>query len=303
MGPDLDRLPGPLGQQPGRDQPPHRVLESIVVPLRVAAVIFRAAGRGQRVQHRVQHRGALRGEVRRHHPGAAERGLQPHGAVLEPRPVLIGGTGAGPGLDLGGQLGQVSQAQPAGGGADQDRVGVIPAVFGEAVTPQADSTGPGPGEVPGGQRGQDAGVGPGPAGPAGVLGRGGPGHAGAVDQPGPGTVVPVLVMTLGSGERAQDRGPGRRSHRIGPLQRGQALGLHLGRHLRRIRGSQEPQPGADHLECLGRVGGRRNGTHFDRHLPPGCSPAVNEKPLLNSESLPIPTGYTEQSEIYIVFLF
>ncbi len=273
VGPDLDRLPGPLRQQARRDQPPHRVLQRVMVALAVGAVVVGAAGGGQRVQHRGQDRGALRAQIPGHHPGAAERGLQPDRPVLEPRPVFI--RRAGLGVHLRGQLGQVPQAQPARRGPDQDRVGGVAAVLREPAGPAADGPCPGLGEVPGGQRGQDAGVGPGPAGPAGVTGRGGPGDAGPVDQPGPGTVVPVLVMALAGGERGQNRGPGGAGPGVGPLQGGQALGLHLSRHLRRIRGRQESQPGADHLQCLSRVGGRRNRTHDDRHLLPGCSPAVN----------------------------
>ena len=36
MRPHLDRLPGPLGQQPGGDQPLARLMKSIVVTLRLA---------------------------------------------------------------------------------------------------------------------------------------------------------------------------------------------------------------------------------------------------------------------------
>ena len=61
--PDLDRLPGPLGQQARRDQPPHGLLERVVVPLLPGPVVFRPGRGGQRVQHLAHDRGALRGQV------------------------------------------------------------------------------------------------------------------------------------------------------------------------------------------------------------------------------------------------
>ena len=64
------------------------------------------------------HRGALRGQVPAQHPGALERGLQPHAAVPErPVRVVIRGTGPGPGVDLRGQPGQVPQVRPAAAAA------------------------------------------------------------------------------------------------------------------------------------------------------------------------------------------
>ena len=104
--PHLDRLPGPLGQQARRDQAPHRLLQRVVIPLRLRAVILGSGRGGQRVQHRAHDRGALGGQVTVHHARAAEGGLQPHAAVLErPRRVLVGQVRAGPLVDLGGQPG------------------------------------------------------------------------------------------------------------------------------------------------------------------------------------------------------
>ena len=87
--PGLDRLPGPLRQQARGDQPPHRLLQRVVVPLRVAA------GRPPRRPGRTA-RPAPRSRPRRtpgvrsppSTPAPLERGLQPHRPVLE-RLVLI----------------------------------------------------------------------------------------------------------------------------------------------------------------------------------------------------------------------
>ena len=43
------------------------------------------------------------------------------------RAVIVGGTGAGPGLDPGGQRGQVAQVPAGRRGGDQDRIGSVPA--------------------------------------------------------------------------------------------------------------------------------------------------------------------------------
>jgi len=106
--PRLHRLPGPLRQQPGRQEPLHGLLQPVVEPLRLAAGILRPGRSRQRIQHRPHHRGALRRQIPVQHPGAAERGLQPHRPVLERRVfVVVRGRGPGPGIDLPGQPGQV----------------------------------------------------------------------------------------------------------------------------------------------------------------------------------------------------
>ena len=88
VGPDSDRLAGPLRHQIGRDQPLHGFLERVVISLGLAAVVFLPARGGQRVQHLGHHRRALRRQVSRHDAGPAEGGFQPHRTVVE-RLVLV----------------------------------------------------------------------------------------------------------------------------------------------------------------------------------------------------------------------
>ena len=105
----------------------------------MAAVILRVAGTDSASSTAVHHRGAFGGQIPGQDPGAAERGLQPHCPVLEhrARAVIVGGIRAGPGLDPGGQRGQVAQVLPAARGGDQDRIGSVPAVPGSwPVQPQ-----------------------------------------------------------------------------------------------------------------------------------------------------------------------
>jgi hypothetical protein len=67
----------------------------------MTAGVLRAAGGGQRLQDRADQGGALRGQVAGQDPGAAERGLQPDGTVLERLPrVIVTGVRAGAGLVL-----------------------------------------------------------------------------------------------------------------------------------------------------------------------------------------------------------
>jgi len=96
-------------------------------------------GRTARPAPQWHHRGAFGGEVPGQDPAAAEGGLQPHcrSSKHRARAVIVGGIGAGPGLDLGGQRGQVAQVLPAARGGDQDRIGSVPAVPGSwPVQPQ-----------------------------------------------------------------------------------------------------------------------------------------------------------------------
>ena len=88
--PRLHRLPGPLRQQPGRQQPLHRLGQRVVVPLLPGPVIVFPGLGAQRVQHLAHHRRALGGQVAVQDPGPAERGRQLDAAVLEVR-------GPGPG--------------------------------------------------------------------------------------------------------------------------------------------------------------------------------------------------------------
>jgi len=67
------------------------------------------------------------GQVPGHDPRAAERGLEPHGPVIEVQArILIGQIRPGPLVHLRGQLGQVPQVHPGGHGGQQDLVGGLP---------------------------------------------------------------------------------------------------------------------------------------------------------------------------------
>ena len=137
--PGLDRLPGPLRQQPGRGQPAHRLGQRVVVPLALGPVIL-FPGRGrQRVQHRGHRRGAPGGQVPVQDPGAADRGGQLHLPVGElPARVLIRQVPAGPHVHLREQPRQVRQPQPAGEGGQQLLIRRVPVLLGELAGPQAD---------------------------------------------------------------------------------------------------------------------------------------------------------------------
>ena len=96
-------------------------------------------GRTARPAPQWHHRGAFGGEVPRPGPRRRRRWSPAALPVLEHRAgaVIVGGIGAGPGLDLGGQRGQVAQVLPAARGGDQDRIGSVPAVPGSwPVQPQ-----------------------------------------------------------------------------------------------------------------------------------------------------------------------
>src|SRR6185312_3290632 len=72
------------------------LLQGVVVPLLLAAVIVLSGLAAECVQHPPDHLGALAGQVPVQNPGAAERGGQLHAAVSEvPVRVLIGPLGPG----------------------------------------------------------------------------------------------------------------------------------------------------------------------------------------------------------------
>src|SRR6202044_798180 len=147
-------------------------------------------------------------------------------------------------------------------GADQDRVGAVPAVVGELVGPAADGAGVGlRRQVPVGQRGDDPGVGVLAAGPARVIDRGGFGDAGLVDQPRAGAVLAVFAVALGGGERGQVGGPGGGEAGAGAFQHGQAPGLDLRRHPGRVGGGQVGQGRVEELEGAGLAGDGGGGVH------------------------------------------
>ena len=198
-------------------------------------------------------------------PRAAERGLQPHRPVLERLvPVLIRLPGAGPGVDLPGQPGQVRAALR---GAQQDRIRVRAAILRQLIRPAADRPRERLRHLPGCQRRRDLQMRGRPADPRGVADRGAPGGLGPVDQPPPRAVIRIRAVPLPGGERGQHRRPRRGAYRMGLLQHLQAGRLGLGGHRGGIRRGQVAQPGADHLHRL--AGGGRGGTHLGRHLPPG----------------------------------
>jgi hypothetical protein len=201
--PHLHRLPGPLGQDTGRDQPAHRLLERIVIPLLLGPVIFGVGRGGQRVQHRCDGLSALGRQVAVQDAGALERGDQPHGPVVEDLAgVLVGGCGPGLLVDLPVQLGQVLQAHAGQGRRDEFVVREIALVLREPVGPLAQDPGHRLRQVPGRQRRQNPRVVSGPPHPRGVGHRRALGHPGLVDQPGPRAVIGVRRVTLAGAERA-----------------------------------------------------------------------------------------------------
>jgi hypothetical protein len=239
----------------------NRLVQGVVVPLGVGPVVVGAVGGGQGVQDGADHGRAFRGQVTGEQAGAGEGGVQAQRAVGRGAGGVgaAGGLGVGLGPDLGGELGQVPQAQAAAGGAGQDRVGVVDAVGGEQVGPLAQGPGVGLRHFPGGQGGQDPGVGAGPAGPAGVPGGGAAGDPGLVHQPGPGAVGPVGGVAFACGEGGQDRGPGRDPDRVGLLQDLQGPGLGRGGHRGRVGGGQVPRRGGQHGQRLAGARGSRGG--------------------------------------------
>ena len=203
----------------------------------------------------------------RQDPGAAERGLDPDLAVLEPGLRVILGVRQGPGVDLRGERGEVFPAGPGPGGGDQDLIGGGPARLGELTGPLADD----PGHRLGhdstlGQRRHDLRVGDGTAGPAQMTAGGALGHLRPVNQPRRRAVVRVGRIALAGGERGQVPGPGRGADRVGLLEALQALSLGLGGQRGRVRGGQVPQPGEDLVHRLGSAGGVGKSLHRVPHL-------------------------------------
>ena len=283
--PGTDRLPGPLREQPGRQEPLHRLGQRVVVPLPVRPQVP-GPGRGrQGVQHRADHRRALRGQVPAQDPGAFERGLQPDRPVREPVVRPVGVRRPGPRVDLGGQPGQVRQAGAGHRGRDQDRIRGVLAVRREQAGPVADGAGDGLRDLHGGQRGQDPRVGPGPPGPGQVGGRGTLGDPEPGGQPGLGAVAGVFVVALPVGERPQYLRPRRGLQRVGLLQDLQQLRLRAGRQLRRVQRGQVTQPAADRFGDGGRAGEFWAGIHRGVHLPARCAKLSQEVFLLLRMSL------------------
>ncbi len=134
---DLGGLPGPVRQPPGGDQPAAGFLQRVVVPLAGGAQVLGPGPAVQGVQHGLQRGRGRRGQV------TVEAGvalvvagqLQPPLAepVALPARVGIGPGGAGP--DLLGEGGQVGQVRAAGGGGQQDPVGLVAGVRGQLAGP------------------------------------------------------------------------------------------------------------------------------------------------------------------------
>ena len=112
-----------------------------MVALLAGAGVLGAHRRGQRLQHRGGDGGALRGQVPGDDPGAGERGLHPELPVLERGLRVIGVLGQGPGVDLGGQRGQVFLAGPGPGRGEQDVIGGRAALPRQLAGPAADDPG------------------------------------------------------------------------------------------------------------------------------------------------------------------
>ena len=249
--PHLHRLPGPFGEQPGRGQPAHGLLQRVVVPLLLGAGVLGAGRGGQGVQHSRDGFGTLGRQVTVQDTGALERRDQPHGPVVEYLVfVLVGGCGPGLLVDLAVQLGQVLQAHPGQGRSNEFLLREVALVLREPADPLAHDPGHGLGQVPGSQRRQDPRVVFAPPHPRGIGHRRALGHPGLVDQPGPRAVIGIRGVPPAGSERAQDRGPRRSADRGGPLQHPQAPCLLLGRHRRRIGRRQVPHRGLQHLQRL-----------------------------------------------------
>ena len=143
-------------------------------------------------------------------PAPAKVVSTPELAVLERRLRVIGVLGQGPGVDLGGQRGQVFLAGPGPGRGDQDVIGGRAALARQLAGPAADDPGHRLGHRAAlGQRQGDLRVGHDPVGPARQAQGRALGHPGAVDQPRGRAVVGVFAVSLARGERAQEPGPRR----------------------------------------------------------------------------------------------
>ena len=143
-------LPGAVGQQPGLDQPVQRLGQGVMLPLLDAAVVFRAEVLAEGVEDGLQSSGAPGGQVPVELPHPAERRAQPQVPVVEPVlipvvAVAVVGVGVlglprlgdGPREDR-----QVLQRQAAGGGVQQDGVGLVPFLGGQLVGPVRRSPSP-----------------------------------------------------------------------------------------------------------------------------------------------------------------
>ena len=147
---EADRLPGPLRQAVGGDQPGARFLEGVVAALRQGAGVLGAADRGEGVQDGLDGGGAPAGQVAVEPGGAAEGGGEPDRPVVEP---VIAGVGGGvAAVLLLGDPRQAGQVRPGRGGGQQLGVGAGLVLVGQDVGPVGDLPGPRQRQLPGGQR-------------------------------------------------------------------------------------------------------------------------------------------------------
>src|SRR5579871_2438223 len=119
---DLGGLPGPVGEPAGGDEPAAGFFQGVVVALPLGAGVLGPGFLAERVQDGLDGLGAAGGEVAVEAPGSAEGGLEPQVPVLEPVIVVVGGGEPAP--HFLGEPGQVLEPGPAGGGGEQDLVGV-----------------------------------------------------------------------------------------------------------------------------------------------------------------------------------
>ncbi len=247
-----DGLAGPLGQAAAGDEPGARFFEGVVPPLGQGAGVFGAAGRRQGVQHGADRGGAAGGQVAFEPGGAVEGGGQPQAAVVEPVAVAVGG--GVPAVQFLGQPGQVGEAESAGGGGQQQCVGVVAVAVGEPAGPVGDLPGPRQGDLPGGQRRGDEGVGLQVPHPGGLGGGGAAGGLGLPGQPHPRRAVAVAGQpAAGHGERCQDPGVGGGMAGLGDRQRPQAVRLQARGPVRGVGVSEELQPRLQEGQRLDRI--------------------------------------------------
>jgi len=118
--------PRPAWDHVRADQQLAGLLQRVVEPLRLAAVVFRAALLAQRLQHRLHRRRALRRQVPGHPAGVVDRRTELQVPVLEPA-VVIGVGLPGPPPLVGGPRDdrEVFEISPGGGGVDQQLVDAL----------------------------------------------------------------------------------------------------------------------------------------------------------------------------------
>ena len=196
----LDRLPGPLREQVGGQEPLHRLGERVVVALRPGPQVPAAVGGGQGVQDGLDHGCALGGQVAADDPGAVQGGVQEQGPV-QGRVVAVGVGRDGPGPDLRADLRQRPQVSPGAGRGDEDLLGLAAELGRDLPGPLGQLQRDGLGECLGAEPGQERLV---------VTGQGPDGHVLGGLRPGaPGPCAPA--RSAASSARRPGARPGRRT--------------------------------------------------------------------------------------------